>query len=295
MEIQIAEPHGFCTGVARAIQIAETVLAATPGETLYCLHELVHNQHVVERLHQLGMVFVQQLADVPCGAQILFSAHGVSPAVRREACERKLRVIDATCPFVDKVHKEVIRFAKAGLPVICVGHKGHDEVVGVTGEAPDMTWVVESPEEVASLSWPADVPIAVVSQTTISAESFDRILRALHERYPNLQQPARTDICYATRDRQQAVQQLAPQVDLLLVLGSQNSSNSKRLVETARACGTPAELIGAVEDLRTLDLSQVKRLGITSGASTPESFLENVLENLPTHSTIAVPLEEKPL
>lgn len=278
MNIHIITPHGFCSGVARAIRIAEETLLRYPNTPLYCLHEIVHNQHVVNRLTLAGMTFVQTLAEVPMGACVLFSAHGVAPTVRVEAHQRQLLVVDATCPFVDKVHREVLQFAQAKTPVVCIGHKGHDEVVGVVGEAPDYAYVVESEADIVALPIPRGSPLAVVSQTTISATMYDSLMVTLLQRYPNLQVPRKTDICYATRDRQTAVTEAAPYADHMLILGSSNSSNSKRLVETARVAGCHATLIGTCADLDDLDLSTCQRLAITSGASTPERFLDEVLD-----------------
>ncbi len=277
MQLSIINPHGFCTGVARAIDLVEKVLAQHPGETLYCLHEIVHNEHVVSRLTALGMIVINHLTEAPIGARVLFSAHGVSPAIRQEAQARQLEVIDATCPFVDKVHREVLRFKDAQQTILCIGHKGHDEVEGVIGEAPDCTTVIESPKDVDSLTYPADHPIAVVSQTTISATMYDSIMVALKGRFSQIQAPNHTDICYATRDRQSAVTDAAQIADHILVLGSTNSSNSRRLVETAQSAGCSATLIATLDELHNLDLTAVNHLAITSGASTPETFLQKVV------------------
>lgn len=277
--IILVKPHGFCSGVARAVEMAERILAACPGEPLYCLHELVHNRQVVERLGALGMVFVDTLATVPEGARVLFSAHGVAPAVREEAAHRRLDVVDATCPFVDKVHQEVRHFAAAGCAIVCIGHAAHEEVVGVCGEAPDSTFPVDSPEGAERLVFPEGQPVAAVSQTTISGEMYDGVMAVLQRRFPDLRMPARTDVCYATRNRQRAVRELARVSDFVIVLGSPSSSNSRRLVETAEHAGCRAALVSSADDLARLPLddTEIEVVGVTSGASTPESFLEHVL------------------
>jgi len=291
----IAAPHGFCSGVARALRMAEEALNATlhtPHSTLlpiYCLNEIVHNQHVVAQLTAQGMRFVCRLEDIPEGAHVLFSAHGVSPAVRREAARRSLRVIDATCPFVEKVHAEVRRFAATDAAIICIGHRNHEEVIGVSGEAPGRVRIIESAQEAEALDIPPDHPVAVVTQTTLGAAQVDAVMDALNKRFTAITRPPLSDICYATRDRQDAVRALAKQCDLILVLGSANSSNSQRLVETARDGGADAILIRERADLDALDLCAVQTLGITSGASTPEAFLEEVIEALGERFTVAAP------
>jgi len=274
----IADPHGFCSGVARAIRMAEAHLAGN----IYCLNEIVHNQHVVAQLTAQGMKFVRCLEDVPEGAQVLFSAHGVSPAVRQEAARRNLRVIDATCPFVEKVHSEVRRFAATDAAIICIGHRNHEEVIGVAGEAPDRVHVVENAHEVEVLDIPPDHPIAVVTQTTLGAAQVDVVMDALNKRFTAITRPAHSDICYATRDRQNAVRALATQCDRIIVLGSANSSNSQRLVETAQEGGAEAILISEHDELFRYDWDTIRTLGITSGASTPEDFLDAIVETLTT-------------
>ena len=271
----IADPHGFCSGVARAIQMAES----QTGD-IYCLNEIVHNQHVVAQLTAQGMKFVRSLGDVPECAQVLFSAHGVSPAVRQEAEKHKLRVIDATCPFVEKVHAEVRRFAETDAAIICIGHRNHEEVIGVAGEAPGRVTIVENATEVETLDIPPDRPVAIVTQTTLGAAQVDAVMEALRKRFTAITHPAHSDICYATRDRQNAVRALATQCDCVIVLGSANSSNSQRLVETAQNSGTDAILITELSELYQHDWTTVSTLGITSGASTPEAFLDEVVETL---------------
>ena len=282
MEVLIAEPHGMCSGVARALRIAERTLAGHPGETLWCFHEIVHNEHVVAALRARGARFVNALADIPEGARVLFSAHGVSPTVRAEAQTRGLEVIDATCPFVAKVHEEAKVFAAQGIPIALVGHKGHDEVVGIVGEAPERIHVAETPDDVHAIrnTLPEGAPLAVLSQTTVSREMFESRLADLRAAgfHPNL--PRHRDICYATQERQDAVRALAARVDRILVLGSRNSSNSKRLAEVAESVGCPATLIASPEELDVLDLHGVRRLGLTSGASTPEDLLTALRDRL---------------
>lgn len=273
----VVSPHGFCSGVARAVATAEEVLTRFRGEPAYCLHEIVHNRQVVERLTARGLTFVRSVGEVPEGARLLFSAHGVAPAVRAEAEGRRLRVVDATCPFVSKVHAEVRRFAAQGALVVCIGHRGHDEVVGVAGEAPEHVRVVESAEEAESLELPAGRPVAVVSQTTLGAAQVDAALAVLRRRVPGLLVPSSTDICYATRNRQQAVRLLAQRCGRVLVLGSANSSNSLRLVETASHAGAEAVLVSESARLGELEWASAGTVGVTSGASTPESFLDEVV------------------
>lgn len=284
MEVLVAEPHGMCSGVARALRIAERTLAEHPGETLWCFHEIVHNEHVVAALRARGARFVNTLADIPEGARVLFSAHGVSPAVRAEAQTRGLEVVDATCPFVAKVHEEAKVFAGQDLPIALVGHKGHDEVVGIVGEAPGRIHVAETAADVRALreTLPEGAPLAVLSQTTVSREMFEARLADLRAAGFRPSLPRHRDICYATQERQDAVRALAAQVDCMLVLGSRNSSNSKRLAEVAESVGCPATLIASPEELDTLDLRGIRRLGLTSGASTPEDLLTALRNRLAT-------------
>ena len=286
MELFIAEPHGMCTGVARALRIVRRTLEEHPGEPLWCFHEIVHNEHVVSNLRAQGVRFVNDLADVPPGSRLLFSAHGVSPAVRVQAAERNLEVVDATCPFVAKVHAEAKAFAAQALPIALVGHKGHDEVVGILGEAPTAIRVIETAADVATLrqELPAVRDLALLSQTTVSGEMFNERLADLRAAGFTPRLPNHRDICYATQERQDAVRELAGRVDRLLVLGSRTSSNSKRLAEVAQTAGCPATLIASPDELDTLDLSGVERLGLTSGASTPEELLTEVAHRLSLHA-----------
>ena len=286
MELFIAEPHGMCTGVARALRIVRRTLEEHPGEPLWCFHEIVHNEHVVSNLRAQGVRFVDDLADVPPGSRLLFSAHGVSPAVRAQAAERNLEVVDATCPFVAKVHAEAKAFAAQALPIALVGHKGHDEVVGILGEAPTAIRVIETAADVAALrqELPAVRDLALLSQTTVSGEMFNERLANLRAAGFTPRLPNHRDICYATQERQDAVRELAGRVDRLLVPGSRTSSNSKRLAEVAQTAGCPATLIASPDELDTLDLSGVERLGLTSGASTPEELLTEVAHRLSPHA-----------
>ena len=278
--IIIVEPHGFCSGVARAVATADLIVERSAGRPVYCLNEIVHNRQVVGALRERGMVFVRSVEDVPEGSTLLLSAHGVSPRVRRRAGERNLRVVDAVCPFVSKVHAEVRGFAARGMKVICIGHRSHEEVVGVVGEAPEAVCVVESVEEAEALELPAGEPVGLVTQTTLGAALVDAVTAVLKRRFPNLRMPGQTDLCYATRNRQEAVRKLAASVQRVIVLGSSNSSNSLRLVECAFAEGTESYLISDLPDLEKLDWSRTDCVGITSGASTPESFLDQVVERL---------------
>ena len=270
----VVRPHGFCSGVARAVETAEAVLARYRGETVYCLNEIVHNKQVVSRLTSLGMVFVDTVDAVPQGSLLLFSAHGVSPDVVRQAEAHRLRVINATCPIVTKVHAEVRRFAAQGACVICIGHRHHEEMVGVAGEAPQHVRIVESVAEAEALALPAELPVAVVTQTTLGEAQVESVLTVLRRRFPGLRLPASTDVCYATRNRQQAVSELARVCQRVLVLGSANSSNSQRLVETASAAGAEALLVSELGQLDGLGWDAAASVGVTSGASTPESFLD---------------------
>ena len=278
----VVHPHGFCAGVSRALAAAEASLVRFP-RPIYGLHDLVHNEHVVADLTARGVRFVARIEEVPPGGTVIFSAHGVAPAVRLAAAARGLRLIDATCPYVAKVHDEVRRFAAEGGTVFCIGHHGHAEVEGVMGEAPRQVIVVATPEE-AQRAQPADpAKVAVVTQTTLSPEHADAVRAVLRARFPALGEPARADICHATRLRQEAARVLSGRTDLVLVLGSETSSNSRRLVETVQDAGGRAHLLGARAALATAPLAGVRTLGITSGASTPESFLLDVLAGLRGH------------
>ena len=272
MKVEVLEPHGFCMGVRAAVEKASRTLSLSSGKAVYCLHELVHNEQVVADLKARGLRFVESLDEVPDGATVLFSAHGVALAVRAEAQRRELAVVDATCPFVARAHRAVRDFAARGVPVVVVGRPEHAEVRGVMG-ACDGARVVSTPEEVAALPFP-DGPVGVVCQTTLSSGTVRTVLDALRARYPHLETPPAADVCTATRDRQRAVADFVRGGgDGVLVLGSIGSSNTNRLVEVARASGAAfAARAGTLEEIRTLDFAGVRRLGVTAGASTPEDF-----------------------
>ena len=275
----LLKPRGFCAGVVRAIDIVRIALEAF-GPPIYVRKEIVHNRFVVEELQRKGAIFVDSVAEVPEGERVIYSAHGVSPEVRENSKTRKLRVIDATCPLVTKVHVEAVKFAKEGYSLILIGHRDHDEVIGTLGEAPAVTQVVGSPREVASLTLPDPGRVAYLTQTTLSLDETRDIIAALRERFPNIKGPAAQDICYATENRQVAVKHVASDADLLLVVGSDNSSNSKRLVEVARSLGTEAHLIDNHSKIRAEWLQDVKTVALTAGASAPEHLVQEVVEFL---------------
>jgi 4-hydroxy-3-methylbut-2-en-1-yl diphosphate reductase len=278
-EILLAGPRGFCAGVERAIDIVELALTVWP-HPVYVRREIVHNRLVVETLRQKGAMFVDELDEVPDDATVIFSAHGISPAVRAEARRRRLRVIDATCPLVTKVHLEAIRYAREGYSIILIGHEDHDEVIGTLGEAPDRIIVVDSVEEVERLILPDPDKVAYLTQTTLSVDDTRDVIEALRRKFPKIVGPSRDDICYATQNRQTAVKRLVDDVDVLLVIGANNSSNAKRLVEVARTAGTQAHLINDVQDIQPEWLAGVARVGITAGASTPEILVTQAVATL---------------
>lgn len=282
MHVLLANPRGFCAGVNMAIQCLELVIERF-GTDVYVYHEIVHNKHVVERFTKLGVTFVDDLAEVPHGALLLFSAHGVSPEIREASRERNLRTIDATCPLVTKVHLEAIRYAERGFHIVLIGHEGHDEVIGTMGEAPESITLVETPEDVDRLTFSQEDDIAYLTQTTLSVDEANLVIGRLRERYPGIQSPPKEDICYATTNRQDAVRQLAPQADVVLVLGSQNSSNSRRLEELGRDCGRPAHLIDGAQDLRPEWFEGVETVLVTAGASAPEVVVQDCVEYLAEH------------
>ena len=272
-KVVLARPRGFCAGVDRAIDVVRLALQMHPGP-IYVRREIVHNAHAVQELRQQGAIFVEELDEVPEGATVIFSAHGVSPAVVAQAKAKRLRFIDATCPLVTKVHNEAIRYAREGRTIFLIGHEGHDEVIGTTGEAPDRIVLVGSEAEVETLQVPNPDHAAVITQTTLSVDDTQGILEALKRRFPRLKTPQKDDICYATQNRQTAVKALARAADLILVIGSDNSSNSNRLREVAEACGTPAHLIDDVGEVEPAWLQGPKVVGITSGASAPEHLVQ---------------------
>jgi 4-hydroxy-3-methylbut-2-en-1-yl diphosphate reductase len=275
----LLKPRGFCAGVVRAIDIVRIALEAF-GPPIYVRKEIVHNRFVVEELQAKGAVFVDSVAEVPNGERVIYSAHGVSPEVREASEKRKLRVIDATCPLVTKVHVEAVKFAKEGYSLILIGHRDHDEVIGTLGEAPIVTQVVGSPEEVAALAVADPNRVAYLTQTTLSLDETKDIITALRSRFPNIKGPAAQDICYATENRQVAVKQVSSDADLLLVVGSDNSSNSNRLVEVARNLGTTSHLIDTFRNIRPEWLEGVSTIALTAGASAPECLVEEVVKFL---------------
>jgi len=277
--IIVANPHGFCEGVRRAIEIVERVLRVCPGP-VYCLKELVHNRQVVDDLARRGVRFVRTIEEIEPGSVVLFSAHGVSPAVRDAAAARGLHVVDATCPFVAKVHAEVKRYAAKGYTVLLVGHPGHDEVLGVQGEAPEHIRVLADEAQARNVEVPDPGRVAVVTQTTLSLAEVERTFGILRERFPAMETPPKGDVCFATENRQCAVRALAGRADAVVVLGSENSSNSRRLVEVARDAGMPAYLASSEAQLDSLPLEAVRSLGLTAGASTPASFVANAIVRL---------------
>ena len=272
-------PRGFCAGVVRAVDIVELALEAY-GAPVYVHHEIVHNTYVVEQLRRRGAIFVEAISEVPHGAVLVFSAHGVPPTVRDEAKERRLRVIDATCPLVTKVHLEALKFAREKRTIILIGHRDHQEIVGTSGEAPDRTLVVDSVAEVDALKVDDPNKLAFLTQTTLSLYDTQEIVARLRQRFPNILGPASDDICYATQNRQEAVEHVAKDVDLILVVGSQNSSNSNRLVELAQRLNIRAMLIDAATDIDPKWLEGIRRVGLTAGASAPEVLVEQVSERL---------------
>jgi 4-hydroxy-3-methylbut-2-enyl diphosphate reductase len=278
-EILLAGPRGFCAGVERAIDIVELALSVC-RPPVYVRREIVHNRLVVETLRTQGAIFVDELDEVPDGATVIFSAHGISPEVRREAERRGLRVIDATCPLVTKVHLEAIRYARENYSIVLIGHEDHDEVIGTLGEAPDRIFVIADVDEVEKLEVPNPSKIAYLTQTTLSMDDTREVIEALRRKFPKIVGPSRNDICYATQNRQAAVKRLANDVDVLLVIGSANSSNAIRLVEVAQTAGTRAYLINDVGDIRAEWLEDARRIGITAGASTPEVLVTQTVEAL---------------
>jgi 4-hydroxy-3-methylbut-2-enyl diphosphate reductase len=277
--VLLASPRSFCAGVERAVEIVERALERF-GAPVFVRRQIVHNRHVVADLEGRGAVFVEEVDEVPVGAVLVLAAHGVAPAVRRQAAARGLRVVDGTCPLVAKVHQEVRRFAAAGSTVVLIGHAEHEEVVGTRGEAPDHVRVVADPEEAARLEVPHPEQVSYVMQTTLAVDEAARTAAVLAERFPALTSPHKDDICYATTNRQRAVREVARESDLVLVVGSQNSSNSRRLVEVARAEGTPAYLVDDVGDVDLAWLAGAGRIGVTAGASAPPGLVGQLVQNL---------------
>ncbi len=277
MKVLVASPRGFCAGVNMAIESLDLALAAL-APPIYVYHEIVHNKYVVDHFRGRGVTFVDDLEDVPLGSTLLFSAHGVSPEVRRLARERNLHAIDATCPLVTKVHLEAIKYARAGYTILLIGHEGHDEVIGTMGEAPEAIILVETPEDVATLQVADEQKLAYLTQTTLSVDDANRIIAQLKERFPAIVSPPKEDICYATQNRQEAVSILAEEADLAIVLGSQNSSNSQRLAELARERSIPAYLVDGPGDLDVAWFDGVGTVLVTAGASAPEQVVDECLQ-----------------
>jgi 4-hydroxy-3-methylbut-2-enyl diphosphate reductase len=279
MRIILASPRGFCAGVNMAIESLELAIQLY-GTPIYVYHEIVHNKYVVDRFRGEGVVFVDSLLEVPEGSHLLYSAHGVSPEIRKLAADRRLKTIDATCPLVTKVHLEAVRYAKDGYTIILIGHDGHDEVIGTMGEAPQSMILVETPEDVATLEVPDPTKLAYLTQTTLSVDDANRIIKKLRERFPQIANPPKEDICYATQNRQEAVHLLSREANVVLVLGSQNSSNSQRLAELARENGVPAYLIDGAADIKPEWFRGDETVLVTAGASAPELVVDECLEFL---------------
>jgi 4-hydroxy-3-methylbut-2-en-1-yl diphosphate reductase len=282
MKIILANPRGFCAGVNMAIECLERALDFF-GPPLYVYHEIVHNKFVVERFRHSGTVFVESIDEVPPGSPLLYSAHGVSPQVREQARRRRLIAIDATCPLVIKVHLEAVRYALEGYTIFLIGHEGHDEVIGTMGEAPNQMILVETAADVERLVVPDPDKVAYLTQTTLSVDDANIVIAALRQKFPNIANPHKDDICYATQNRQEAVRELAAQADLVLVLGSQNSSNSRRLAEIAHGLGIPSHLIDGVSEIQHSWFADVETVLITAGASAPEQVVQECIEYLETN------------
>lgn len=278
-KLYLLKPRGFCAGVVRAIDVVKIALDLY-GPPVYVRKEIVHNKHVVDELREAGAIFVEELDEIPAGGRAIFSAHGVSPMVRKEAKERQLKVIDATCPLVTKVHLEAVKFAREGYTIVLIGHRGHDEVTGTLGEAPAQSILVENVADVDALNLPDPSRVAYLTQTTLSLDETKHIEQRLKERFPKITGPKTQDICYATENRQMAVKGVAPFCDLLLVVGSDNSSNSKRLVEVGRNFGIHGYLVNDWNDVDPAWLEGVKNIGVTAGASAPEHLVEELVEAL---------------
>ena len=290
MKVILANPRGFCAGVNMAIESLDLAIKAF-GTPVYVYHEIVHNKYVVETFRDKGAIFVDDLQEVPSGSHLLFSAHGVSPEIRRIAQERHLKAIDATCPLVTKVHLEALRFAEKGYTIVLIGHEGHDEVVGTMGEAPEAIVLVEDEDDVDTLQVADESKIAYLTQTTLSVDDAERIIRRLKERFPQIAGPPKEDICYATQNRQEAVKKLSAQADLVLVLGSQNSSNSQRLKELGAERGIASYLIDGPADIQDAWFDEVETVLVTAGASAPESVVEQCLDHLKQQFAATVELQ----
>jgi len=274
--VYLLKPRGFCAGVVRAIDIVELALKVY-GPPIYVRREIVHNRHVVENLMSRGAIFVEELDEVPANARVVYSAHGVAPSVREDAQRRNLQVIDATCPLVTKVHLEAVRFAASEGTILLIGHRDHDEIVGTKGEAPRHTIVVSSGEEAECVEVPDPENVFYLTQTTLSLDEAEQVISVLKTRFPNIQGPPAQDICYATENRQQAVKRVAPACDLMLVIGSENSSNSRRLVEVGQNAGMPGYLVDDEQEIQDDWLTDARSVAVTAGASAPEVLVQRVL------------------
>ena len=278
-KVLLLTPRGFCAGVVRAIDVVKIALELY-GPPIYVRKEIVHNRHVVDELAQAGAIFVEEVDEIPPGARVIFSAHGVAPSVRLMTADRELNVIDATCPLVTKVHLEAVRFARQGYTIIIIGHRDHDEVIGTLGEVPDASVLVETVEDAAVVKVPNPGKVCYLTQTTLSLDETRDIVARLKERFPAIQGPPAQDICYATENRQLAVKAVAPTCDLLLVVGSRNSSNSKRLVEVCEKNGVPAHLIDDESEIDPAWLHNVNTVAVTAGASAPEHLVQGLIRSL---------------
>jgi 4-hydroxy-3-methylbut-2-enyl diphosphate reductase len=281
-KIYLLKPRGFCAGVVRAIDVVKIALNLY-GPPVYVRKEIVHNKHVVDELRGMGAIFVEELEEVPGGGRAIFSAHGVSPEVRKQAKERNLAIIDATCPLVTKVHLEAVKFAREGHTIVLIGHKNHDEVIGTLGEAPNRMVLVESVEDVDALNIEDPERVAYLTQTTLSLDETVHIVARLQQRFPMIRSPKSQDICYATENRQMAVKGVSQYCELLLVVGSANSSNSRRLVEVGQNCGVPSYLVNDWTEVNPEWLAGVVNVGVTAGASAPEYLVENIVAALREH------------
>jgi 4-hydroxy-3-methylbut-2-enyl diphosphate reductase len=279
MKVILANPRGFCAGVNMAIDVVDEALRLK-GPPVYVYHEIVHNRHVVEDFERRGVTFVNDVSEVPEGAVLVYSAHGISPAIRSRAKDRRLVEVDATCPLVTKVHLEVLKFAREGYTIVFIGHSSHDEAVGTVGEAPESVVVVEGPEDVERLRISNPDKVAYVTQTTLSVSDAVRAIAALKSRFPNIKAPPKDDICYATTNRQSAVTEMAPEADVVLVIGSRNSSNSQRLVDRAREAGKSAYLIDDESELDPAWVTGARTVFVTAGASAPERLVQALIERL---------------
>ncbi|MCL4220085.1 MAG: 4-hydroxy-3-methylbut-2-enyl diphosphate reductase [Phycisphaerales bacterium] len=290
MRVILVNPRGFCAGVRMAIDVVDQVLDVFRDRRIYVYHEIVHNKHVVGRFRDRGVTFVEDVDEIPPGEVVVFSAHGISPEVRRRAEARRLTAIDATCPLVTKVHSEAVRYARQGFQILLIGHRNHQEVVGTFGEAPEAIQVVESPDDIARLSIRDPERLVYLTQTTLSTDDAGVIIQALRKAFPKIRSPPSEDICYATTNRQHAVRTLAPMCDLVLVVGSQNSSNSKRLTEIAENAGTRAQLLDDVGDLDPAWFEGVHNVLLSAGASAPEDLVAGICRELVTrfNATLAL-------